>query len=686
MTACLIPFRPLRFIALVALLVAIVAAGIAPAAVTTTGEVTPIPPANGGTASTQLIVGAGTDDTSTDLWGWVTINNGTALQYGTLIAGDNEGFFGEINVLGSSTPGSNARFTLSGQGSSSNPTVQIGNEGSGYLNLDRGALMTVTNNSGDMSIGLENTGVGFVTVEDQTTLLSVQRNLVVGQSGLGTLELRDQAQVRTLSTSRSNYISIGRDASGIGSVLVDSDSILRASGSLRVGESGIGSLTITNGGKVNVIDASTPLIPPFPPFMSIGANATGVGTVLVDGQDSRLLVRRELVVGGLGQGTLKIRNHGIVQILDNPLLVPTIEVGPYGRIELDGGTLMGSTPDPAPSPIFFGTTVNGYIGGSGLVRGTVEIGEDAFLEAKAGHLLTFDSAVSNQGATTINGGEIIFNKQFANNAAAGLTPPGRVSVENGGTVRFRELLTNNGVLSSAHGATNIHGEIDNPGNIVVARDTIATFHDRVTTTGTLTVKPGGNALFLTDLMFVGLSLVQLEVDSNEIEDNSSQISAGGVITLGGTLSVALQGGYEQLIGKPLELITASGGIVGAFDAIELPLIPNDLEVGLHYTPTGVMMEVQAIIAAPELPGDYNDDGRVDSADYTVWRDQLGSNVSLPNDDTPGVDNGDYDRWKAHFGQTAGAGSFNFGTPIIPEPSTFVLLLSALATFGRYRRR
>ena len=78
-----------------------------------------------------------------------------------------------------------------------------------------------------------------------------------------------------------------------------------------------------------------------------------------------------------------------------------------------------------------------------------------------------------------------------------------------------------------------------------------------------------------------------------------------------------------------------------------------------------------------LPGDYNGDDVVDAADYTLWRDNLGSPTSLPNDDTVGVDQDDYIRWKTNFGMTAGVGSL--GQSPVPEPATFGLALLAAAT-------
>ncbi len=51
-----------------------------------------------------------------------------------------------------------------------------------------------------------------------------------------------------------------------------------------------------------------------------------------------------------------------------------------------------------------------------------------------------------------------------------------------------------------------------------------------------------------------------------------------------------------------------------------------------------------------VDGDYNDDQSVDAADYTVWRDNLGTATTLPNDTTPGsVDSVDYDIWRDNYG-------------------------------------
>src|SRR5262245_8256415 len=89
---------------------------------------------------------------------------------------------------------------------------------------------------------------------------------------------------------------------------------------------------------------------------------------------------------------------------------------------------------------------------------------------------------------------------------------------------------------------------------------------------------------------------------------------------------------------------------------------------------------------PLLVGDYNGNGIVDAADYVVWRKNLGSDASLPNDSTPGfVTPVDYDTWKSNIGRIEGVGTGASLLTVVPEPPTTVLLVLAVAICGRYRR-
>jgi hypothetical protein len=78
---------------------------------------------------------------------------------------------------------------------------------------------------------------------------------------------------------------------------------------------------------------------------------------------------------------------------------------------------------------------------------------------------------------------------------------------------------------------------------------------------------------------------------------------------------------------------------------------------------------------PVIPGDYNNDGKVDSADYVVWRKNEGTMNILPNNPIGGtIDADQYNQWRAHFGQTTPPGGAGQSEAAVPEPATVVLLL------------
>ncbi len=108
----------------------------------------------------------------------------------------------------------------------------------------------------------------------------------------------------------------------------------------------------------------------------------------------------------------------------------------------------------------------------------------------------------------------------------------------------------------------------------------------------------------------------------------------------------------------------------------MELAPNaTVNLGMPFDTAGAQDLTFQFALVGSSTGDYNEDGVIDAADYTVWRDVLAAGgTELPNDPTPGtVDESDYVYWKAHFGETT--------TPATPALLNGKVLYSPLVSYG-----
>jgi hypothetical protein len=117
-------------------------------------------------------------------------------------------------------------------------------------------------------------------------------------------------------------------------------------------------------------------------------------------------------------------------------------------------------------------------------------------------------------------------------------------------------------------------------------------------------------------------------------------------------------------------IDTTGIFVGQFD-----LILNPPSTGpTAFADAGITTSlVNGSLSIGDLPppGDYNQDGTINAADYVVWRKYDGSQAG-------------YDLWRTNFGRTAGAGAV--GPGIVPEPASVFLLLMATVRIYAIRPR
>jgi hypothetical protein len=81
-------------------------------------------------------------------------------------------------------------------------------------------------------------------------------------------------------------------------------------------------------------------------------------------------------------------------------------------------------------------------------------------------------------------------------------------------------------------------------------------------------------------------------------------------------------------------------------------------------------------AGPGNPGDYNDNGIVDAADYVLWRNSVGTTTALANDAIGGtIGEQHFLQWRNNFGRAGGSAS---ALAAIPEPLSLGVMLIGIA--------
>jgi len=399
----------------------------------------------------------------------LTINssNGTLTGVGSGIIGNNLGASGTVSVTGGASWGLGSDLIVGGSGKG---TLTISGTDATY-----GTASAVIG-GGKAIIGNSQGSSGSVTVSTGT--LSVASNLVVGQSGSGSLIISNGG---TVFTASSGYIGAGAGSSGTVGVVTG---MLNVGNTLYVGSSGTGVLSLMSTGIVQVAGGVGTVV--------VAANAGSVGTVNLGGVDGYInAFNVGTVTGGSGTAVLNVYNNGnyTAPTLMGSLALSVSGAGVTtlsgsnsftGNTTISSGTLLFGSPTALQKSTLFYTSASGLLDfGSqtavtlgGLTSGTtgtpagltmtndgggavaLTVGGNNQSTTYSGAInslssltktgtgtLTLSSANSFDGGATVNGGTLAITGSFAsgNNVIVGNIGSGAVTV------------TGNGVLNVGNG-------------------------------------------------------------------------------------------------------------------------------------------------------------------------------------------------------------------------------------------
>ncbi len=529
---------------------------------------------------TVSITGTGTTWTTTGM----TIGNGGT---GTVTVGAGNTVGSSSVTIGGSSQGT---ATITGSTWTMSSTAIIGSSGTGTLNINDGAV--VNSNGAATTIASNSNSTGKVTLTGENALSEAStwntKNLTVGNSGTGTLEINSDTLVKTTGTgtvggSYSNVNSKGTvtiaggtwDVSsflyvgntGKGTITLSSDSELKTGNTayLGVGTNGDGTV-ILNGGtwtstatydslhvgysRTGTLEINSGKVDT--PVAMIGTTANGTGTVTLSGTGEWKTT--SLTVGGAGKGVLNIQT-GTSVVSTDATVGESGSLATENKVNLTGGTwttgsLTVGSQGYGVVAISNGSTLTSN--GAAIV-GRIGVGNVTVTNGTWETKGTLDIGLMGEGTLTVSGSNALVKSTDI--STIGTNPPlrngevgGEVKIEAGGKWETTVL---------------------NVGEEGIGTLTISGSSSKVTTTGVATIGSGMN----------GEGTVTLD-------GGQWDLGAGNTLIVGragkGTLEISgsiVTSNYQILVG-----MEPSGyGLIDVSKPGESWTTTNNLTVGLEGT-------------------------------------------------------------------------------------------------------
>ncbi|MBO9516590.1 MAG: autotransporter outer membrane beta-barrel domain-containing protein [Porphyrobacter sp.] len=366
--------------------------------------------------------------------GRLTVNqSGGAIRLGDLGSGEmNVTSGGVVNaqtiMLGYNnaqppTAGSSGKLVVSGAGSAVNAALQVtvGNGGDSELEIKDGGSVTAASY---VLVG-NNSSKGTVTIRDGGSFSS--GSFAIGNDGGAAHGI-----VNVLAGgSGEGGLVIGNLAGSTGELNVTGPGAVwhvGASSEMTIGKNGTGTMTISDGGLVDVVGQST---------SHIGLYPNGDGTVTVTGADSRLRMDNQLVVGQFGTAALNVLDGGNVSARRG---IVGADNGSTGVVQVSGTGSQWNMSEYL--------NVGGYFG-----EGTLKITDGGVVSNAKG---TIAIAVGGFGTVTVDGAGSRWNN--SDTLTVGTAGNGSLFVSNGGLVDVTSTAASSlGQTATGKGSATVTG-------------------------------------------------------------------------------------------------------------------------------------------------------------------------------------------------------------------------------------
>jgi autotransporter-associated beta strand protein len=309
------------------------------------------------------------------------------------------------------------------------------------------------------------------------------------------------------------------------------------------------------------------------------------------------------------------------------------------------------------------------------------------------------SALTNSMAVTVNNGgtldlngitETIASLASAAGNTTGAVLQGAANLTlsaSSGTFTYGGTITSSGTLAKNGASTQTLTGNNSLGPVTISAGKL--LFNGSNTTGNITVTTNGvlggtgsvsGAVTLNNFghLAPGASIESFDVGALTLNTGSvldfdlgaggvmDRINVAGLLTIvGASVNLTDTGGMSAGLYTLVDYGTVSGNVAG----LGTPNGPSTFKYSLFDTGSTINLRVSIL-------GDFNFDNKVDAADYVVWRKGLGTTYTAA----------DYNLWRAHHGEVAGAGSGVGAGPAVPEPATAALLFVAFLTLVFRRRR